>query len=112
DVLFERMAAEPKLLRQYWRYKMTSADPKLKAGCNEKCLLNTICNLVRTVYDDKTRCRELKAKVKESLANEPTEPPTTEKPTEKPDNGGDGAASLTASITSIVAVLYMIRQLI
>ena len=48
---------------------MTSADPKLNTGCNEKCLLNTICNLVKTVYDDNKRCRELQAKLKESVSN-------------------------------------------
>lgn len=48
------------------------------------------------------------------LDNEkPTEAPTT---TSAPETtkapGGDGAASLTASITSIVALLYVIKQIL
>lgn len=46
---------------------MTSADPQLEAGCNEKCLMSTICQLVKSVYDDDVRCKELQAKLKESL---------------------------------------------
>lgn len=46
---------------------MTSSDPKIAAGCDEKCLLNTICSFVRTIYNEITRCRELKAKLKESV---------------------------------------------
>ncbi|KAI8119618.1 Sphingomyelin phosphodiesterase [Lucilia cuprina] len=67
DALFEKMAAEPDVLLQFWKYKMTSADPLVDAGCNERCLLSTICHLVRTVYDEPGRCNELKAKLKESL---------------------------------------------
>ncbi|KAM7364421.1 sphingomyelin phosphodiesterase 1-like [Cochliomyia hominivorax] len=67
DALFEKMVAEPELLYQYWKYKMTMADPKLEAGCDEKCLMSTICHLVITVYDNDKRCKELQAKLKESL---------------------------------------------
>uniref|UniRef100_A0A1I8QE44 Sphingomyelin phosphodiesterase n=1 Tax=Stomoxys calcitrans TaxID=35570 RepID=A0A1I8QE44_STOCA len=108
DALLEKMAVEPNLLHKYWQYKSTSADPKLAAGCNDKCLLSTICSLATSEHGENTRCKELKEKLRDTLSNQPTDTPTTE----KPDDEDDGAASLTASITSIIAMLYLIKQLV
>ncbi|XP_075148874.1 sphingomyelin phosphodiesterase-like [Haematobia irritans] len=108
NALLEKMAAEPSVLRKYWEYKATSADPKLNAGCNDKCLLSTICSLATSEYGENRRCKELKEKLKESLNNAPTDSPI--EPTDDPD--GDGSASLTASITSIVAILYVVKHIL
>ncbi|XP_073820484.1 sphingomyelin phosphodiesterase-like [Musca autumnalis] len=67
DALLDQMATEPDVLRQYWKYKMVSSDPRLDMGCDNSCLMNTICNLATSVYDEKSRCRELQAKLKKSL---------------------------------------------
>lgn len=42
---------------------MTSADPRLDNGCDNKCLLKVICRIATTVFDQKARCNELKAKL-------------------------------------------------
>ncbi|XP_073820492.1 sphingomyelin phosphodiesterase 1-like [Musca autumnalis] len=116
DALFEKMAENPEILRKMWQYQHISADPKLQSGCSDKCMLNTICRLVTSEYGETTRCKQLKAKLSANLGNEkPTEgTPTSSvappQPTEDPN--GDGAASITASITSIVAMLYVIKQML
>ncbi|KAH8407108.1 hypothetical protein KR222_006554, partial [Zaprionus bogoriensis] len=67
DRLLQQMAEQPEVLRKFWRYKVTQADPQLSAGCDESCLSRTICNLARSNYKQKTRCRELQAILRESV---------------------------------------------
>ncbi|XP_075144544.1 sphingomyelin phosphodiesterase 1-like [Haematobia irritans] len=67
DALLDEMAINPNILRQYWNYKVLSSDPQLESGCNDKCLLNTICSLATSVYNEKKRCKELQNKLKSSL---------------------------------------------
>ncbi|XP_005183847.1 sphingomyelin phosphodiesterase [Musca domestica] len=70
DALLDKMATNPEILRQYWKYKTLSSDPLLDMGCNNTCLLNTICNLATSVYNQKERCKELQAKLKTALSSE------------------------------------------
>ncbi|KAH8332330.1 hypothetical protein KR074_001319 [Drosophila pseudoananassae] len=99
DRLLEDMAEKPALLRKYWRYKFTQSDPKLTQGCDDACLSKTICRLATSNYQERTRCKELQAKLEESLANE--DPGTDDN-----GNGGGGASGLkTLSLASLVALL-------
>lgn len=68
DQLLEDMAKKPDLLRRFWRYKMTEADPKLETGCDDSCLSRTICRIATSNYNEKQRCRELQAILKESVS--------------------------------------------
>ncbi|EDV91427.1 sphingomyelin phosphodiesterase 1 [Drosophila grimshawi] len=95
DKLLEKMAKEPNILRKFWRYKFTSADPKLDVGCSDSCLSTTICRLATSNYQDKQRCRELQAILKLSLENE---------------NKDDGAATLMPySVTTLMGLLCLLR---
>ncbi|XP_011178148.1 sphingomyelin phosphodiesterase [Zeugodacus cucurbitae] len=115
DNLLDEMAANPSILRKFWRYKMTTADPKMKAGCSRSCLLETICRIAVGVNNQRARCEELQAKLNIALDNENTTtsttaastastpssaPTTTEEATTK-NPGDDGAASLSISIISL-----------
>ncbi|TDG49237.1 hypothetical protein AWZ03_004326 [Drosophila navojoa] len=100
DQLLEDMAKKPDLLRLFWRYKMTEADPKLAAGCDERCLNSTICRIATSRWNEKQRCRQLQATLKQSLENE-----------KQPQD--DGAAALTAySLASVLALLTALRYLL
>lgn len=52
-------ASDKKLLKQYWEYKIKQADPQLKEGCNEECLLDELCDIVNIEHGDTTKCDEL-----------------------------------------------------
>jgi len=57
----ERLARDRNLLRQYWIFTVKAADPFLEAGCDNDCLLNTLCTIVRNEFGDDTRCNQLTA---------------------------------------------------
>uniref|UniRef100_T1P974 Sphingomyelin phosphodiesterase n=1 Tax=Musca domestica TaxID=7370 RepID=T1P974_MUSDO len=132
DSFLDKMAENPDLVRKFWRYKMTSADPRLAEGCGKSCLLSTLCRIATSVNDQKTRCEELKAKLSVAIDNEnnsssegttagttastaptPTGSTTESNPSTKPPGGGgDGAMSITAiSLTSLLAALFAIKCL-
>ncbi|XP_053954606.1 sphingomyelin phosphodiesterase-like [Anastrepha ludens] len=115
DKLLDEMTEDPSILRKFWRYKMTTADPKLNKGCDSDCLLSTICRIATTVNTQKTRCAQLQEKLKIALDNETTSTRTSTSSTseataptpeevsttsEKPE--GDGAASLSISIAGML----------
>nr|XP_036224039.1 sphingomyelin phosphodiesterase isoform X2 [Bactrocera oleae] len=122
NTLLNEMAENPDILRKFWTYKMTTADPKMKEGCNRLCLLSTICRIAIPVNTQKARCEELQAKLNIALDNETTttsttttspaataSPGTTTTTTKSP--GGGGAASLGISMVSLAlaAVLSIIH---
>ncbi|XP_073820247.1 sphingomyelin phosphodiesterase-like [Musca autumnalis] len=131
DAFLDTMASNPDLVRKFWRYKMTSADPRLADGCGKSCLLSTLCRIATTVNDQKTRCEELRAKLSVAIDNEgsggsssegttgsttgsttpiPTQPTTESNPGTTP--GGDGAISITViSFTTLLAVFFALKCL-
>ncbi|XP_039966762.1 sphingomyelin phosphodiesterase-like [Bactrocera tryoni] len=125
NILLDEMVENPNVLRKYWTYKMTTADPKMKEGCDKSCLLSTICRIAVHVSTERARCEELQAKLTIALDNETTTPSTTttaatstpstvaptteETTTESP--GGGGAASSGSSIVSLaLAAILAIMQ--
>jgi len=125
DKLLDSMAENPNLLRKFWRYKMTTADPKIKDGCGRSCLMSTICRLATTVSKERKRCNELERKLAVSLDNETTTPAptspssptttsttstTTTAPTVKPPPGEpDVASGFTISLTTLLALLLLLK---
>ncbi|XP_030556483.1 sphingomyelin phosphodiesterase [Drosophila novamexicana] len=102
DELLEKMAKQPDILRKFWRYKMTEADPKLAAGCDDSCLNTTLCRLATSNYKERQRCRELQAILKDSLDKENPEQPQD-----------DGVAALAAySFTSLLGLVCVVRYLL
>ncbi|KAH8271353.1 hypothetical protein KR018_007389 [Drosophila ironensis] len=98
DRLLEDMAENPALLRKFWRYKFVEADTRLATGCDATCLSKTICRIATSNYQERTRCRELQAKLEENLDKED--------PGGDDDNGGGGASGLrTLSLASLMALL-------
>ncbi|KAM8706651.1 hypothetical protein ACLKA7_010850 [Drosophila subpalustris] len=98
DQLLQEMAEKPSVLRKFWRFKVTQADPKLNAGCDDDCLSSTICRLATSNFKDRKRCRELQAILRESLDKE------------EPDD--DGASSLVAySFSTLLALFCALRYL-
>ncbi|BFF93100.1 sphingomyelin phosphodiesterase [Drosophila madeirensis] len=96
DKLLVAMAKKPELLRKFWRYKFTSADPKLSQGCDNACLSKTLCRIATSNYQKRTRCRELQAILEKSLENEEDEE----------DNDDGGAPGLKAlSLASLLGLL-------
>jgi len=112
DNLLVKMAENPKLLKRFWELKMTSADPTLRKGCNNKCLMKTICSLARSVHDQNQRCKELQAILEENLEEETTTTPSTTTSTEKPDGEPDAAASIQASVTALMIALLASKYII
>ncbi|XP_011178297.2 sphingomyelin phosphodiesterase 1-like [Zeugodacus cucurbitae] len=125
DKLLDDMAENANLLRKFWRYKVTAADPQLKTGCDRECLLRTICRIATTVNNQKARCDQLKAKLSKALDEETTTSSSTSKPTTLPteattaDSGnttekpeGDGAASLSSPLINLILAIVMFGILI
>ncbi|EDW39352.1 GL13458 [Drosophila persimilis] len=97
DKLLVAMAEKPALLRKFWRYKVTSADPKLNQGCDSACLSKTLCRIATSNYQKRTRCRELQAILEKSLENEEED---------EEDNDDGGAPGLKAlSLASLLGLL-------
>uniref|UniRef100_A0A1Q3G345 Sphingomyelin phosphodiesterase n=1 Tax=Culex tarsalis TaxID=7177 RepID=A0A1Q3G345_CULTA len=61
DQLLQRMASSDDTLFDYWRLKQKNADPMLAKGCDEDCLRETLCAVVRTEYGDDAVCDRLVA---------------------------------------------------
>ncbi|XP_037949873.1 sphingomyelin phosphodiesterase 1-like [Teleopsis dalmanni] len=121
DKLLDQMAEKPELLRKFWRFKMTSADPRIAAGCNRNCLMSTICRLATTVNDQKTRCDELTIKLAKALDEENTTTASpsststtpTDPTTKRPGNEDDGASALIAmSITTLLILSVIVKNIL
>lgn len=69
DGLLEEMANHPDLLRQFWRYKVTHADPKLAEGCDDSCLSTTLCRIATSNYRSKQQCKLLQDILGESVSS-------------------------------------------
>ncbi|CAD6992254.1 unnamed protein product [Ceratitis capitata] len=112
DSLLDRLAENPDLLQKYWLYKHTTARPRVENGCDRKCLSKTLCRLAVTVYDQRTRCKQLQAKLEANLPAVTTESPsteastTTQRPgtTEKP-SGNTAAEIFGPHLVTIMIVL-------
>lgn len=59
DQLLQRLAGSDEALYDYWRLKQKNADPMLTRGCDEDCLRETLCAVVRTEYRDDRVCDRL-----------------------------------------------------
>ncbi|XP_017845761.1 sphingomyelin phosphodiesterase-like [Drosophila busckii] len=96
DELLEKMSETPELMRTYWRYRVTLAEPRLTAGCDRYCLAATLCRAATTVNTQRERCEHLKKKLFIALDEE-----------EKKD---DGAATMSiVSLTSLLALVLAVR---
>ncbi|XP_068152588.1 sphingomyelin phosphodiesterase 1 [Drosophila tropicalis] len=109
DKLLVEMAEKPSLLRTFWKLKVTSADPKLEAGCDNACLSTTLCRIATTNYGEKTRCRELQAILEESLANEEDDDDDNGN---DDDNGGGASAIMAYSFTCLLTIWLSLSLLI
>ncbi|XP_030370213.1 sphingomyelin phosphodiesterase [Scaptodrosophila lebanonensis] len=105
DKLLENMADNPQLLRKYWRYRVTSADPQLNTGCNDNCLASVLCRAAVTVNDRRERCEELKERLFIALENEST---STTTPSPKPEDDGATALS-TLGISALLTLVLALR---
>lgn len=59
DKLVTRFAKDKDLLTKYSEYKFKLADPILERGCDKKCLLNHLCDIVSNQVFDNRKCDEL-----------------------------------------------------
>ncbi|XP_017058776.1 sphingomyelin phosphodiesterase [Drosophila ficusphila] len=119
DKLLDEFAENPTLMRKYWRYRVTSADPQVNGGCDRTCLAGSLCRAAVTINSQRGRCEELREKLFAALDNEdntspgvsePTTPGGIELTTPGDDNGGGGSSSLgLLSISSLLAVVLAIR---
>lgn len=60
DGLIQELAVDREKLTRYWQYKVKAGDPSLNDGCNEMCLLGSLCKIVTTQYNDNRKCQELR----------------------------------------------------
>lgn len=59
DGLINQFSRDKSFLTKYWEYKIKLADPQLDMGCDDLCLKETLCDIVRVQYDDHRKCDEL-----------------------------------------------------
>ncbi|XP_037721090.1 sphingomyelin phosphodiesterase [Drosophila subpulchrella] len=119
DKLLDQFAENPALMRKYWRFRVTSADPQVNEGCDRTCLAGSLCRAAVTVNSQRGRCEELLEKLYASLDNEEntssggseaTTPGPSSSTTPGDDNGGGGSSTLgLLSISSLLAVVLSIR---
>ncbi|XP_068152678.1 sphingomyelin phosphodiesterase 1 [Drosophila tropicalis] len=117
DKLLENFADNPELMRKYWRYRVTSADPQVNGGCDRNCLAGSLCRAAVNINDRTERCVELRERLFIALDNEGSDTPSPSTPSpstpgddDDDDNDGGGSASLTAlSLTSIIALVLTMR---
>lgn len=60
-VFVDRLARSRSLLHQYWLFKVKESKPRIEGGCNDDCLRNQLCDIVRNEFDDDRRCNALVA---------------------------------------------------
>ncbi|XP_017020886.1 sphingomyelin phosphodiesterase [Drosophila kikkawai] len=107
DKLLDQLAENPALMRKYWRFRVTSADPQVNGGCDRNCLAGSLCRAAVTINNQRGRCEELREKLFFALDNED---PTTEPPDGGDDDNGGGAATMSLlSIGSLLALVLSIR---
>ncbi|EDV91428.1 sphingomyelin phosphodiesterase 1 [Drosophila grimshawi] len=96
DKLLDKFAENPDLMRKYWRYKVTTADPQVTGGCDRNCLAGSLCAAAVSVNNKRERCEELRQKLFVALDNE--------------EDDDDSAAALSIlSFTSLLAVVFTMR---
>ncbi|KAM8706652.1 hypothetical protein ACLKA7_010851 [Drosophila subpalustris] len=101
DKLLDELADKPALMRKFWRFKVTSAEPQVTGGCDRHCLARSLCRAAVTVNDQTSRCEELRERLFKALDKE--EP-------EYDDDDDDGAAALgVLSLTSLLAIVLSVR---
>jgi sphingomyelin phosphodiesterase len=61
DGLVYQMAANHELLHEHWVNTVKAGDTSLARGCNNNCLLNTLCDIVVNEMGDNRKCEELAA---------------------------------------------------
>jgi sphingomyelin phosphodiesterase len=51
------------ILRRYWEFKnrVLPGDPRWHSGCNDDCLRNQVCSIVRNEFDDLRKCNQVLA---------------------------------------------------
>ncbi|XP_053699314.1 sphingomyelin phosphodiesterase-like [Sabethes cyaneus] len=47
-------------LHRYWQFTVKMGDPELERGCDDNCLLNNLCDIVRVERGDDLKCDELR----------------------------------------------------
>ncbi|KAH8381288.1 hypothetical protein KR093_002108, partial [Drosophila rubida] len=63
DKLLDEFADKPALMRKYWRFRVTSAEPQVSGGCDRNCLAGSLCRAATTINDQKARCEELRERL-------------------------------------------------
>ncbi|KAH8398701.1 hypothetical protein KR215_011863, partial [Drosophila sulfurigaster] len=63
DKLLDDFADNPELMRKYWRFRVTSAEPQVSGGCDRNCLAGSLCRAATTVNDQTSRCQELRERL-------------------------------------------------
>ncbi|XP_020811362.1 sphingomyelin phosphodiesterase [Drosophila serrata] len=108
DKLLDQLAENPTLMRKYWRYRVTSADPQINGGCDRNCLAGSLCRAAVTINNQRGRCEELREKLFHALDNED---PTTDPPDGGDDDNDDGGSATLSllSISSLLALVLAIR---
>ncbi|KAH8382962.1 hypothetical protein KR009_006008 [Drosophila setifemur] len=120
DKLLDELAANPSLMRKYWRFRVTQGDPYLNGGCDRTCLAGSLCRAAVTVNTQTERCEELRQKLFASLDNEEnttvpggddgttsTSPETT--PSGEDDDDGGASTLSLLSFGSLLAIVLSIR---
>lgn len=59
--LTERFARSRALLHQFWVFKVKQSRPRIDGGCNDDCLRDQLCTIVRNEFEDARRCNQLLA---------------------------------------------------
>lgn len=61
DDLMHRFATNTSLLHKFWELKMKNGDPVMRVGCDKKCLVNAMCDIVINETGDNRKCDYFKS---------------------------------------------------
>ncbi|BFF93101.1 sphingomyelin phosphodiesterase [Drosophila madeirensis] len=106
DKLLDEFADNPQLMRKYWRFRVTSADPQINRGCDRNCLAGSLCRASVTINNQRERCEELRERLFLALDNEENTTPGDDD--DDDDDGGASALGLL-SLSSLLAVALSVR---
>uniref|UniRef100_A0A336MKI9 CSON003052 protein n=1 Tax=Culicoides sonorensis TaxID=179676 RepID=A0A336MKI9_CULSO len=56
DELMHCFATDAQLLTSYWELRIKKGDPFIKMGCDNKCLMLTLCDIVINVTGENSKC--------------------------------------------------------
>lgn len=59
DELVFNISRNRNINRNLYRARVKNGDPRMEAGCNEDCLRNQVCSLVRNENEDERRCTQV-----------------------------------------------------